>query len=183
MCVFVGRECTVPSDCWEHMCWRRPECVLKWRLMNERPECVCVDETQGSVDVCQSAQTSVCVYLQCVYALVCVRLCECMRQVTLYLLRFHHPLSHSCEVQSDMRETHKASPQLHNSTSSKCLLGVCVKRREENEEMIICMCTFVTISNHLSNTVTDWQVKGPGCSTSINKQGEKICFCAFRLKW
>lgn len=41
LCVCVGgrqRECTVPSDCWEHMCWRQPECVLKWRLMNKRPE-------------------------------------------------------------------------------------------------------------------------------------------------
>lgn len=43
VCVGVGeRDCTVPSDCWEHMCWRRPECVLKWRLMNKRLECVCV---------------------------------------------------------------------------------------------------------------------------------------------
>lgn len=35
VCMCGGREYTVQSDCWEHMCWRQPECALKWRLMNE----------------------------------------------------------------------------------------------------------------------------------------------------
>ena len=78
MCVCVwerGRDRTVPSDCWEHMCWRRPECVLKWRLMNERAECVCVQETEGSVEVYQRrTQTWAPVYLLCVRTCVCVSL-------------------------------------------------------------------------------------------------------------
>lgn len=59
---------TVPKDCREHMCWWRPERVLKWRLMNEGPEWahVCVDETEGSVErPSLGEQTWASVYAMC----------------------------------------------------------------------------------------------------------------------
>lgn len=73
VCLWVrGRECTVPSDRWERMCWRRPECVLKWRLMKERPECGWADKTEGSVDVFQRVHK---LELQFTYCGVCVCMC------------------------------------------------------------------------------------------------------------
>lgn len=171
-----GRECTVPSDCWEHMCWRRPECVLKWRLMNERPECVCVwTGVKGQwTYVKESTNLSFC--LPTMFACAC--------QVILYLLSFQHLLSHSCRVQTDVGETHKASLRPHNSTSSKAstffsgcvfVCSVCEKKREEKRRWL-----FACVHLEQFQLQTHWQTS-PGCATSIDKQKEEICLSVFQL--
>lgn len=80
--VCVWREGrTVPKDCREHMCWWRPECVLKWRLMNERPERVRVcTKLKGQWNVRHRENKLELLFMQCAW--VCV--------VILYPLSFHH---------------------------------------------------------------------------------------------
>lgn len=66
---------TVPKDCREHMCWWRPERVLKWRLMNERPEWVhvCVwMKLKGQWNVRQRENKLELLFTQCARACACV---------------------------------------------------------------------------------------------------------------
>lgn len=75
VCIWKG-ECTVPKDCREHMCWWRPERVLKWRLMNERPKWAHVSGRNWRVNgtsVIGRANLSFCLR----NVLVCVVKCRC----------------------------------------------------------------------------------------------------------
>lgn len=77
------RKCTVPSDCWEHMCWRWPECVLKWRLMNKRPECCVWTRLKGQwTCVKECTNLSLCLPTVCACAGLCVCLCICVPRCT-----------------------------------------------------------------------------------------------------
>lgn len=83
VCVCVwkwGRK--VPKDCREHMCWWRPERVLKWRLMNERPEwacvCVCGRNWRGQWNVRHRENKLELLFTQCAWACACVWVCVCV---------------------------------------------------------------------------------------------------------
>lgn len=76
---------TVPKDCREHMCWWRPERVLKWRLMNERPEWahVCVwMKLKGQWNVRHRENKLELLFTQCARACVCVCVVKCSYSVS-----------------------------------------------------------------------------------------------------
>ena len=109
---------------------------------------VCGRDRRVSGRMSKSAQTWACVYLQCVC--VCVYVCVPGYTVS---FKFQHFPSHSCEVWSDMRETPQRfaiTARFNTSKASASPPGVfvfseCEKKKEKKQEMIICMCTFVTI--------------------------------------